>query len=392
MAEPVGGRTWREFLDLLLEQHRRRARLNPERYPLTLPNPGATEQQLRDAEDRLGFRLDPQYREFLSIADGWNRYDLCTDLLGTGDLGIGPRWDEAVESLHWFVDDIGPDTARRLGIPDDYASSYLPIADRLCLLLRDTAQGPAGSIFSLYVDFGGGIWGDLHSYLMAELRFIVRLTDEAVLGPHSETWDRDIRIDPPTLTDIIAKLVDLSVHAYPDQPVQPNRGADPARLDALDRDLAGALHPEHRELLSITDGLSTPEPMLGRVLAVDDLGDGTHWHNALTHAQHIEDDYFGGLAGEATRTGGHRPPPKPPVRERILRVPAVPFSVHEGRVYGIDTGTGMVRELLDDAFIPGAFPGYAISYGTVREHLLTVCDRLRGLGIANRPSNTERDA
>ncbi|WP_405132935.1 SMI1/KNR4 family protein [Nocardia sp. NBC_01388] len=388
MGEPAGDEVWRQILDDLLEQHRRRAAADPERHPLIQPAAGATEQQLRDAENRLGFRLDPQYREFLSIANGWDRYDFFSDLLGTGDLGIGPRWDEAVESLHWFVDDIGPETARNLAIPDDYASSYLPIADRLCMLLRDTAQGPAGSIFSLYVDWGG-IWPDLYSYLLAELRQIVYFTDQAVLGPHSETWGRDIRIDPPRFTDIINRIIDLSDAAYPSQPVRPNPGAARASLDELDADLAGALHPEHRELLSITDGLCTPEPMLGHVLSVDDIREGTHWHNALTRAQTIENDYFGDLAEEAAREGERPPPPKPLVLERILELPIVPFSVYDGRVYGIDTRTGKVRELLDDAFIPGAFPAYAISYGTVREHLLTICDHLRGLGLANHESDSE---
>ncbi|MFJ4651046.1 SMI1/KNR4 family protein [Nocardia sp. NPDC088792] len=389
MGDPIGEDAWRQLLDSLLQQHRRRAGADPEKDPLIPPKAGATEQQLRAAERRLGFRLDPQYREFLSIADGWDGYNFGEDLLGTSDLGSGPRWDEAVESLHWFVDDIGPDAARSLRIPDDYADSYLPIADRLCLALKDTSQGAAGSIFSLYIDWGG-IWPDLSSYLKAELRQMTYWTDQKVLGPHSETWGRDIRIAPPTLTDILTKILDLSATAYPDQPIQANPGAAPNALNALDHDFAGALHPEHRELLAITDGLSTPEPMLGHVLSVDDIREGTRWQTALACAQKIEDDYFGNLAAEAARTGQPPPPPKPPVRERILRIPVVPFSVLDGRVYGIDTHTGQVRELLDDAFIPGAFPGYAISYGTVRQHLLTVCDHLRGLSIANRGSHKNR--
>lgn len=117
--------------------------------------------------------------------------------------------------------------------------------------------------------------------------------------------------------------------------------------------------------------------MLGRVLSVDDIRDGTHWHNALALAQHIEDDYYRDLNEEALRKGEHRPPSKPLVSERILWIPVVPFSVYDGRVYGIDTRDGKVRELLDDAFTPGACPADAHSYGSIRAHLLTVCDHLR---------------
>ena len=74
--------------------------------------------------------------------------------------------------------------------------------------------------------------------------------------------------------------------------------------------------------------------MLGLVLSVDDIRDGTHWHNALALAQHIEDDYYRDLNEEALRKGEHRPPSKPLVSERILWIPVVPFSVYDGRVYG----------------------------------------------------------
>lgn len=134
------------------------------------------------AENRLGYPLDPHYREFPSIADGWENYDFDESLLGTGDLGLGPRWDEAIDTLHWFVGDIGPVDAPRLGIPDDYAHSHLPIGDRLCLLTRDIPQGPAGSVFPLYID-PAETYPDLYTYLTTHLPFIASSTSSIVLGP-----------------------------------------------------------------------------------------------------------------------------------------------------------------------------------------------------------------
>lgn len=52
-----------------------------------IPGPGATESVLQEAEARLGFRLPPSYREFLTQHDGWLRCYDGASLLGCQQLG-----------------------------------------------------------------------------------------------------------------------------------------------------------------------------------------------------------------------------------------------------------------------------------------------------------------
>lgn len=70
--------------------------------PATIPHVAAAEEQLAEAERRLGHELDPQHREFLGFGDGWPDFYLGTDLLGTGDLGQGPVWEEINATLDAF--------------------------------------------------------------------------------------------------------------------------------------------------------------------------------------------------------------------------------------------------------------------------------------------------
>lgn len=61
--------------------------LAPERESERDPHPGATEDQLRVAERRLGTRLPPSYRAFLRRHDGWPCFYDGVTLLGTAHLG-----------------------------------------------------------------------------------------------------------------------------------------------------------------------------------------------------------------------------------------------------------------------------------------------------------------
>lgn len=96
--------------------------LKPDTRPYTVPKIAATEEQILEAEARLGRRLDMQYREFLSYANGWNYFHTYTHLFGTSELGVGEMWDKANEMLDIYYSD-GP-------IPADYPrrEDLFPIA------------------------------------------------------------------------------------------------------------------------------------------------------------------------------------------------------------------------------------------------------------------------
>lgn len=67
-----------------------------------LPRVAATAEDLKRVETALGVRLDSEYREFMTYADGWPAIFQSVDLFGTEDLIGGPRMmlaKQAVASL-----------------------------------------------------------------------------------------------------------------------------------------------------------------------------------------------------------------------------------------------------------------------------------------------------
>lgn len=81
-------------------------------------NPGASEQAIEAAEQRIGRSLPPSYREFLRRHDGWPRFFEGATLLGTANLGL--RLYEDLARAAWDaaetpVPDLGPElmSARR---------------------------------------------------------------------------------------------------------------------------------------------------------------------------------------------------------------------------------------------------------------------------------------
>jgi len=67
-----------------------------------MPHLGAREEQLAEAEQRLGIRLDGQHRDLLRHANGWPLFFTYTDLLGTDELGTGPLWQKGQELLELY--------------------------------------------------------------------------------------------------------------------------------------------------------------------------------------------------------------------------------------------------------------------------------------------------
>ena len=65
----------------------------------TLPEVASTEEQLLALESELQHSLDPEHRQFLLHADGWQAFMQRVDILGATDLVGGNRRDRAEELL-----------------------------------------------------------------------------------------------------------------------------------------------------------------------------------------------------------------------------------------------------------------------------------------------------
>lgn len=80
------------------------------------PNPPASEAAIAAAERRLGVCFDAEFREFLSVCDGWSRFG-SIQLFGVGDLAAGEKWrrDSACAEAYF-----GTDASGALVVPDGY--------------------------------------------------------------------------------------------------------------------------------------------------------------------------------------------------------------------------------------------------------------------------------
>lgn len=65
----------------------------------TLPEVAASQEQLRSLEVRLGYALDPQHREFLLHANGWQAFMQYVDIFSVDDFIGGPRAVRATELI-----------------------------------------------------------------------------------------------------------------------------------------------------------------------------------------------------------------------------------------------------------------------------------------------------
>ena len=91
-----------------------------ELWEYSMPELRASEQEIADTEDRLGYKLPGEYRSFLLYADGWKYFLQDVNLFGTSDLLGGELHDEAEELL---------EVAKEVLPPLDYdLDSFFPIA------------------------------------------------------------------------------------------------------------------------------------------------------------------------------------------------------------------------------------------------------------------------
>lgn len=390
---------WHELINGFVTEMRRRASVD-EDFDLTLPNPGASEADLDAVERRLGHRLHPDHRALLQVADGWDGLNWC-DLLGTADLGQGARSARATEAVEqWFTESAG-DFAQSLGIDDNWRACLPVIHDpnsyhgHAFILTANTALGHqrAGSAFVLGDD-PAQLWPDLYSLLSEELTNTRRQVEDEVRGPFNAPWDRNVRTNPPGLSEILDKI-DEQLHAIGSVQATRYPPASLEDLDTAERTLARPLHPEHRALLQLTDGLELPHIAghslerrivpITRILSIADITNTEGWQQLLeTAAEHHQ------AALDHHRESGVSLPPElysEPVAARIGRIPAAPFAGlrcpyklwgYEGvayHLYGVDHRDGKIRNLLQDAKPAG--PGYRPDRAlTVRSHLLQYCEQL----------------
>ncbi|MBL1079440.1 SMI1/KNR4 family protein [Nocardia sp. 2] len=358
MGRPVDLELWRELIERLVEQKRRLVAYRSYESD-TQPKAGASEEELCAAESRLGRRLDPQYRDLLSVANGWDHFWITESLLGTEDICVGRRWEMGVtQADEWFADsNWGVD----LGAPDDPGSYQLVVENdngysgNLYLFVGVAPGLPTGATVPLPLET---TYPDLYSYFRDQLERMTDDADQLALGEYSEPWrGRNIRADPPTMAEIVARIAELIRSGNPGNPEPVRDGATAEELDLLDRALSGTLHPEHRELLSVSNGLATPHWGLGDVLSVQDILDGGRWREGLARMQTKEYPQYG----------------PPPLLERIGYLPAVPFAMSPTTFYGVDLADGCVRDLLQDGDYFAKYGERPLLGRTVREHLLKGC-------------------
>jgi hypothetical protein len=89
------------------------------KYPL--PAAPATGAEIAAAEQKLGYRLDERYRQFLQHANGWRSFFQDVDIFGTEDLTGGEVMDAAMAQLAaidpgTFKDNVGVEMAAMLPV------------------------------------------------------------------------------------------------------------------------------------------------------------------------------------------------------------------------------------------------------------------------------------
>jgi len=114
-------RDWKKEIAVAWYVQNETAKLdNNKLWDYFLPKVGATEQELAEADAVLGYPLNPQYREFLTYANGWRCFLQRIDLFGTDELRDARAMQEAYSAL----EDIDPESFAK---SDVVISDLLPI-------------------------------------------------------------------------------------------------------------------------------------------------------------------------------------------------------------------------------------------------------------------------
>jgi hypothetical protein len=92
------GAAWKIRQQMMERDHRKL-------WSYHLPELAATDEQIVEAEQHLGFAIDARYKTFLRCANGWPAFYQSVDLFGTSDLIGGSRKDNAEMILSFLSDD-----------------------------------------------------------------------------------------------------------------------------------------------------------------------------------------------------------------------------------------------------------------------------------------------
>ncbi|MFC9980410.1 SMI1/KNR4 family protein [Gordonia sp. NPDC127522] len=356
-------------------------------YEVTTPRPGASDGEIRSAEQRLGRQLHPDHRMLLSVCNGWDHLSLFHHIVGTDDIDDGLIWQHSMETLEVFTHDSSGGFAESLGVEDSWDDCVPVIHDdngyagHVYMFTEDRRGRRAGNVFSLGDE--SGVSPDLFTRLASDLVHDRDHVEQTELGEWSEAWGgRDIRQDPPSAAEILDRISELSARVSLPGPRR-RTGASPAELDRLEAQISRPLSPEHRALLATTNGVEFPD--FRRVLSVAEIADTLAWNHQVAKAVASEQDSIDAITRsmeEHYRThstpADQRLPKAPAVATRVGVIPHIPFGFslypRPGKhdVYGVDTRDGFVRNLIRDGQVAatGAYEGAPTG---VDDFLLRVC-------------------
>ncbi|MFW0791151.1 SMI1/KNR4 family protein [Gordonia sp. CPCC 205333] len=387
---------WRELLAAYTAEVARVAQAG-DLFDATTPNAGATEEQIREAETRLGYRLPDDHRTMLSVANGWDDYDIGESILGTDELGQGPRWEAMCETLAIFFGE-GDWLAEKLGVEKNWPHLLPVIAydngwtGECFLYTADGGEHRAGAAFELgdFDVIGGGIHSDFYDLMSAKLTKFREFVDWEVKGDHARTWGRDIRVNPPTVTQILDKVDELSAEAGSDARIGRRPGVTDAELAELEKVLGTELHVAHRAVLQTSNGL---DHVNIHILSADEIADVDSWEQLRHSAADSEIDsqlWIKSSVAASTGESVDEDAIRDEITGRLAKIPAIPFahrqivaqragditgpSVPRYWVYGVDRRDGAVRSLLDDPLVTPLSGAYEPSRGDAREYLLAFAD------------------
>lgn len=369
MNTDVGVARWQELIDAVLAQKARLVRANPELYEMSQPNPGATEEELAAAEERLGHRVPAQYREFLTVANGWDGWGgIGGRLASTESISGGSGHEVSIRLVNNSVLEWDTD-ADWIRIENDPVSM---------ILHRDSQGHPAGSV--IRPAYGHKVYASFEEYMTEELADLTAWADREALGPHGAAWGRRLQDGEPTLKEIVRRLVDARLDVATSEHrldgfTAPAAPATEEQLAAVEEAIGSRLHPEHRELLGLMNGW----PGTPYILSTAEIVDGERWRTALAEKDRFDADHRR-RRNEAFANAGIPIPDDDLVAAsvRAAAIFAVPFGAWSICALGVDVDDGFVRWIPDDAKY-GEAPGQSTmrSVGTVREYLLTEIDQLQ---------------
>ncbi|MFI8528252.1 SMI1/KNR4 family protein [Promicromonospora sukumoe] len=153
---------WQNLVSRFAEQNTRIAQADVNSiWEYAGPEPGASESELLEAENSLGFEIPSEYREFLAVSNGWRGFYQDVSLLGV-DLIVS---SEELTRAWELVDSAGEGSGGLLQIS---RKAFLPVAvskSDIDVFLIDTGErsdvrwiaGQEIERFNSFADFFAGM-------------------------------------------------------------------------------------------------------------------------------------------------------------------------------------------------------------------------------------------